>query len=101
MRLLLLAAATLLPAASAAQPADGSHGAPPIGRADTMPVVDPAAPAADDCPPISRYHAMRRGLRPEARQLDQLPDADHYKAAYRTMDGCVAPMIASFGVRRR
>ena len=64
-------------------------------------IVDPNASAPADCPPISRYHAMRRGGPLAAQKLGQLPDADHYKAVYRRIGGCEAPMIVSFGVARR
>ena len=92
MRLVILAAAALLPAASAAEP--------PLERRPAQ-VIDPAANATKDCPPISRYHAMKRGGPLVAQKLNQLPDADHYKAAYRTIGGCEAPIVAYFGVRGR
>ena len=64
-------------------------------------VVDPNASAPADCPPISRYHAMRRGGPLAAQKLNQLPAADHYNAVYRRIGGCEVPMIVSFGVGRR
>jgi len=97
MRLLLLTAVSLLPAASAAEP----RSEPNPGRIVDMPMVDPTGSNPADCPPISRYHAMRRGGPLAAQKLNQLPAADHYKAVYRKIDGCVAPMIVSFGVGRR
>ena len=67
----------------------------------TARVVDPNASAPADCPPVSRYHAMRRGGPLSAQQLHQLPNADLYRAAYRRIGGCEAPIIVSFGVGRR
>ena len=92
MRLLILAAAALLPAASAAEP--------PLAP-KAVRVIDPTVNAPKECPPISRYHAMRRGGPLIAQKLNQLPDADHYKAAYRKIGGCEAPIVANFGVRGR
>lgn len=86
MRLLLLAPLFLLPAAAEPVPTR---------------VIDPSASAPAHCPPISRYHAARRGggLKPD--KLTDLPGADHYKAAYRRINGCVAPIIANFKVGGR
>ena len=104
MRLLLLAPLALLPgvAASAADPA-ASQPAEIAGprRAADMPAIDPTMAPGLECPPISRYHALRRGGALKGRKLTELPDADHYKAAYRRIDGCVAPIVADFGVRDR
>ena len=97
MRLLILAPFALLPAASAAAPVAD---APPAMAepAGTMPVLDPGDGMAKECPPISRYHAAKRGGALGLRNLAELPGADHYKAAYRRIDGCVAPIIVGFGV---
>ncbi len=65
-----------------------------------MPLINPS-PEAANCPPISRYHAARRGARPDAKTLAELPGADHYKAAYRRIDGCEAPIVVSYGVGGR
>lgn len=92
MRPLILACAAFLPAASAAEPVIAP------APSEAMPVIDPSLGARKDCPPISRYHAMRRGGPLAAQKLNELPMADHYKAAYRKIDGCEAPIIASFGV---
>lgn len=104
MRLLLLAPIVCL--AGAAAPAADRDGPKPTvaverQRTGSMPVMDPTSAPGLACPPISRYHAMRRGERPGMRTLDQLPAADHYKAAYRRIDGCVAPIIAGFPRGRR
>ena len=102
MRLLLLAPALLLPAASAAAPGTQS----PLPQAESrptgdMPVVDPAGGSRTDCPPISRYHARREGGPLTARILGELPDADMYLAVDRRIEGCIAPVIATYGVASR
>ncbi len=62
-----------------------------------MPVINPAAGALQTCPPISRYDAARKGGKLSPRMLDSLPAADLYKAVYRTIGGCVVPVIAGYG----
>ena len=104
MRLLLLASIALLPGAAA--PAGDPASPQPEGtagplRTGDMPVMDPTTAPGLECPPISRYHALRRGGALKGRKLTELPDADHYKAAYRRIDGCIAPIVADFGVRDR
>jgi hypothetical protein len=64
-----------------------------------MPVIKPGRPSLVKCPPISRYHAMKRGGPLTAQKLADLPPADTYKAAYRVIDGCEAPIIARYGVQ--
>jgi hypothetical protein len=104
MRLLFLIPALLLPAASAAAPAGDENpqrpavaGALPIGN---MRLINPSTEAGN-CPPISRYHAVRRGVRPQAKTLGELPAADHYKTAYRRIGGCEVPIVVSYGVGGR
>ena len=102
MRLLVLACATLLTSASAAAPAGEPEPPAQSGRShQPARIVDPNADAPEACPPVSRYHAMKEGARLGLKRLDELPDADHYKAAYRKIDGCEAPIVANFGVARR
>ncbi len=72
----------------------------PPARIDGMPVVDPVRNGAR-CPPISRYEAARRGGKLTPNLLKQLPMADVYKAVYRRVGGCVAPIIVKYGVGRR
>jgi hypothetical protein len=98
MRLLLLSLAAILPAGSAAAPAPQTDIVHPPFAAGEMPVIDPSPDAKGDCPPISRYHAMRRGGPLAPRNLTELPAADHYKAVYRRIDGCEAPIIVGFDV---
>ncbi len=67
-----------------------------------MPVGNPKAGQPANCPATSRYEAMRRGnSSPKAHRLAQLPDADAYKAVYRKIGGCEAPVIVRFGVSGR
>ena len=78
---------TLLAAASSAQP---------IGD---MPVINPKASQPVSCPATSRYEASRSGKTPRVQKLNELPDADVYRAVYRKIGKCEAPMIVKFGVR--
>lgn len=66
-----------------------------------MPVINPNANQPPNCPATSRYEAARRGKTPQARKLGELPDADLYKAVYRKIGGCEAPIIVKFGVGGR
>ena len=104
MRLLLLMPALLLPAASAAAPAANQNGQPPAATEalpiGNMRVITPGV-GAENCPPISRYHAMRRGAGLAAKKLNELPAADHYKTAYRRIGGCEVPIVVGYGVGGR
>jgi hypothetical protein len=97
MRLLFLASAAIL-ATGAGAAAPSQQPLPDQQRAGDMPVMNPNASARSDCPPPSRYEAARRGGRLQATPLDKLPDADLYVAVYRRIDGCVAPIIARYGI---
>jgi hypothetical protein len=88
MRLLFLASAAIL--------ATGAGAAAPPKQPQPLP--DPNGADRSGCPPTSRYEAARRGGRLQATPLSELPDADMYKAVYRRIDGCVAPIIARYGV---
>jgi hypothetical protein len=85
MRILILAATLLLPGAASATP-------PPIA-------VKYTPPSGKACPPVSRFHAMKLGKSLKPQKLSELPPADHYKAAYRTVRGCEVPIIANFRQR--
>jgi len=93
MRRLFLASAVILATAAGA--------AAPSKRAGDMPVVNPNAGAPRDCPPTSRYEAARRGGRLGARRLNELPAADMYKAVYRHIGRCEAPIIVGYGIGAR
>ena len=77
---------TLLAAAASAQP---------IGD---MPIINPRAGQPASCPATSRYEASGKGKMPKAQKLNQLPDADVYRAVYRKIGRCEAPIIVKFGV---
>ncbi len=65
-----------------------------------MPVVNPNAAQPANCPATSRYEVSRRrgdSLKPQ--KLTELPDADMYKAVYRQIGGCQAPIVVKYGVR--
>jgi hypothetical protein len=68
------------------------------GPAADMPTFNPRAGQPADCPATSRYEAARRGKSLRVRKLGDLPDADAYKAVYRRIGGCEAPIIVKFGV---
>ena len=72
--------------------------AEPIGD---MPVINPKAGEASTCPATSRYEASKRGKAPKAQKLNELPDADVYRAVYRRVGKCEAPIIVKFGVTGR
>ena len=67
----------------------------PIGD---MPVISPKAGQPANCPATSRYEASKRGSAPRAQKLNELPDADVYRAVYRRIGRCEAPIIVKFGV---
>jgi hypothetical protein len=90
MRLVLPIATLTM--SSAAAPAVAPQ---PIGD---MPVINPNADASQSCPPISRYEAMKRGAKLKPELLDELPTADMYKAVYRRIGRCVAPIIVGYGI---
>jgi len=66
-----------------------------------MPVINPDGPLSQICPPTSRYEAARRGGPLTLRHLDELPGADMYKAVYRHIGGCQAPIIVRFDIGGR
>ena len=69
----------------------------PAPAAET-PVFNPNRAERSTCPPTSRYEAARRGGKLPPSLLNQLPAADLYMAVYRRVDGCVAPVIARYGI---
>ena len=71
------------------------------GPAADMPTINPKANQPASCPATSRYEASRRGKPPKAQRLTELPDADLYKAVYRRIGRCEAPIIVKYGVAGR
>ena len=76
----------------------GAASAASLQPAGNMPILNPNGDVQAVCPPISRYEAMRRGGKLPPSYLDELPAADLYKAVYRRIDGCIAPVIARYGI---
>ena len=66
-----------------------------------MPAFNPNAGQPANCPATSRYEAARRGKGLRAQKLNELPDADAYKAVYRHIGRCEAPIIVKYGVTGR
>jgi hypothetical protein len=82
MRFLILLPILLLPAAD-------------------MHVFNPNEGTVSSCPPTSRYQAMQKNRRPDAKKLNELPAADHYKAVYRRVGNCEVPIIAGYNIGGR
>ncbi|HET6535588.1 MAG TPA: hypothetical protein VFG41_05340 [Sphingomicrobium sp.] len=74
---------------------------PNIGPHDRMSILDPNSAAPASCPATSRYEAARRGGKLKSRNLNELPAADAYKAVFRHIDKCLAPIIVRYGVGER
>jgi hypothetical protein len=87
---MLLLTAALFVAASASPEPTGD-----------MPIINPKASQPATCPATSRYEASKRGKAPRAEKLNELPDADLYRAVYRHIGRCEVPMIVKFGVSDR
>ena len=92
MRLLILSLLLLIPVAATTAP---------FGPARDMPVFNPKASERANCPATSRYEASRRGKTLKVQKLGELPDADLYKAVYRRIGQCEAPIIVKYGVAGR
>jgi hypothetical protein len=88
--LLLLATAAMAASAPAALVPDRSP-ALEVGR-NPNGLADPLA-GSRSCPPIGRYETRRSAGRPKLRRLNELPPADAYKAVYRRVGGCIAPIV--------
>ena len=66
-----------------------------------MPVINPKANQPEGCPATSRYEVSHRGKTPKAQRLNELPDADAYRAVYRRVGGCEIPVIVKYRVGNR
>ena len=73
----------------------------PVESIREMPILDPKAGQPTNCPSTSRYEASGRGKTPKARKLNELPDADVYRAVYRHIGRCEVPIIVRYGVAGR
>ena len=69
--------------------------------AGDMPRINPKANQPANCPATSRYEAAKRGKTLRPQKLGELPDADVYKAVYRRIGRCEAPIIVKYGVAGR
>ena len=83
MRLPVLAAALLLPAAAA-------HGEPPAAAR--------ASGTTATCADPSMVHQARPDRRAKIHKLADLPPANLYLSVYRLVDGCQVPVIAGYGI---
>ena len=73
--------------------------APQIGRRHAR--INPKADQPANCPATSRYEASKRGKAPRCRNSMSFRDADVYRAVYRRIGQCEAPIIVKFGVLGR
>jgi len=61
----------------------------------------PPAQSAAKCPRTTSVYAFRQGQPLQPRKLGELPDANAYKAVYRTVGGCEVPVLVKYSVSRR
>lgn len=88
--IVILAALPLLGAApKAAMPVAGS--ASMVQPAAPMPISNPYAD--ERCPETPMSLARRKGGRPDASPLGELPPAEAFAAVDRRVGGCAAPML--------
>jgi hypothetical protein len=66
-----------------------------------MAVVDPNSASPSSCPATSWYEAARRGGKLKGQKLNELPAASAYKAVFRHIDKCLAPIVVKYGVGER
>lgn len=83
MRPIVILAAFALP---------GAAPSPAVQLAAPMPQNDPFA-VARGCPETPMSLARKRGAKPEAQRLGELPPAQTFMAVDRRVDGCAAPML--------
>jgi hypothetical protein len=90
----------LLATLAAAAPALAADSTSPRANPsmDKREIINPNGLTSSLCPPTSRYEAARRGGKLGPSLLNQLPAADMYKAVYRRVDGCEAPIIVRYDV---
>ena len=69
--------------------------------AQSGPLAMPGTEASHHCPPISRTEARQPPGKPEFHHLNELPAADAYRAVYRRIGGCIAPVIVRYGIGNR
>jgi hypothetical protein len=90
MRVLLIAALSLVSTAAAAE---------------KVQPVPPASPDASKspgvCPQSTVQFAARPGERAKLRNLTDLPDANMYVAVYRHVGRCEVPIVVEYGIGSR
>ena len=57
--------------------------------------------SAARCPRTASIYATDPGKALQPRKLGELPDANAYKAVYRTVGGCEAPVLVKYNVSGR
>ena len=61
------------------------------------PPTTPTRPASR-CPDNPIVHLVRPGRPATVHKLTDLPPANMYLSVYRTVDGCLVPVIAGYGI---
>ena len=87
MRILILAALAAAPAASAPAPVPAAPGRPLV---EPQPLSDAGCARRD-------FRPTDAEIRPELKRLDELPAGDLILAVYNEVDGCMEPVIVSYG----
>jgi hypothetical protein len=95
MRFVILFAAVVLPASSAAAPPPAVAPAP--APAPALPQSQGFGSASAACVNPNVHQAEGRGTA-EAKRLGELPPANLYLSVMREVDGCNMPVIVNYGV---
>ena len=61
----------------------------------------PPASAHATCPRVGNYVAVQPGRKLSPRNLTDLPPANVYRAVYRTVGGCEAPVVVKYNLGGR
>jgi len=70
--------------------------------ADSPNVTIPGTPTPSaQCPRTTSHYAVDKEAAPPFRRLSELPDANAYKAVYRTVGGCEVPVLVKYKVSGR
>jgi hypothetical protein len=65
------------------------------------PLMTSPARRASKCPRTTSIYAFQQGEPLQPRKLGELPDANAYKALYRTVGGCEVPVLVKYNVSGR
>lgn len=71
-----------------------------LSGASPLITVPPVRPDAN-CPRSTSVYAFDQGQPLQPRKLGELPDANAYKAVYRTVGGCEVPVLVKYKVSGR